>query len=173
MNSGCGSTWYEPQISGSSTTYIVVNPRVESAARLGPRSHSGGVGVASILSEMFFPNAPVEARPAANADQRASSFAEHETMNRALYATAMSLVCAMLLLACASEPASKAPQNWDGLEKRDVKDLDAVYVRAGYSERGSSQDLYDRRREHDSRHGGARRAERSTARARGRPPACG
>jgi hypothetical protein len=22
----CGSTWYQPQISGSSTTYIVVNP---------------------------------------------------------------------------------------------------------------------------------------------------
>ncbi len=22
----CGSTWYQPQLSGSSTTYIVVNP---------------------------------------------------------------------------------------------------------------------------------------------------
>jgi hypothetical protein len=22
----CGSTWYQPQISGGSTTYIVVNP---------------------------------------------------------------------------------------------------------------------------------------------------
>jgi hypothetical protein len=35
----------------------------------------------------------------------------------------------MLLLACESGPASKAPQNWDGLEKRDVKGLGAVYVR--------------------------------------------
>ncbi len=46
--------------------------------------------------------------------------------------TFLGILGAALLAACASTSSTQAPASWDGLEKRDVKGIDAVYVRPNF-----------------------------------------
>lgn len=42
---------------------------------------------------------------------------------------AMAVTMTMVLVGCASTQSTRAPETWDGLERREVKGIDAVYVR--------------------------------------------
>ncbi|MBS0577712.1 MAG: DUF3313 domain-containing protein [Proteobacteria bacterium] len=46
--------------------------------------------------------------------------------------TVLAILGAALLASCATTGSQQAPASWDGLEKRDAKDVDALYVRPNY-----------------------------------------